>query len=103
MLALVILSSWCPKEGFMKVSGMCSLLGVYVDLNPLLEAAGGYKASLNLAGIVHSVFRRLQGRFEKSFKHMFFNLIFEGKNQFLKLIFYNKTRVLIRQQYIFEM
>ena len=58
----------------MKVSGMCSLLGINVNLNPILEAAGGYKPSLDIAGIVHSVFRRLQGRFEKSFKHMFFSL-----------------------------
>ena len=40
-----------------------------------LEATGGYKASLDIAGIVHSVFRRLLGWFEKSFKHMFFILI----------------------------
>ena len=87
----------------MKVSGMCSILGINVNLNPILEAAGGHKASLEIAGIVHSEFLVSQGRFYESFRHVFHTRNKKYFFQFLGFTFYNKARVLIRQQYIFEM
>ena len=56
MLALVILHSLGPKESFIKVLVMCSLLGIYVNLSPPLGAAGGGKARDEFAGIVHYEF-----------------------------------------------
>lgn len=65
LLAFVILSSRGPKKCFMKVSGISSLLGINVGSNPIMEAAGGRKASIELAGSGSSVFRRFHGWFRK--------------------------------------
>lgn len=71
LLAMVISSSWDTREGFIKVSGKHSLIEINVNWNLPLAVAGGYKASLDMAGIIHSVFSRLQEWFRKFLLYVF--------------------------------